>query len=120
MGFSGETSVGIGQVMECYVNFSTMGVIGGFLLMGMLVVFVDRSAHLSLEEGDAGHFAMWYLPGLSLLLVGGSFVEMTSGAAAAIVVAAALNAISRRLPHRTAGLLDRRVEPFGDIPEMHL
>jgi hypothetical protein len=94
--FDQDTSVGIGHVMECYVNFAMPGVIAGFILIGAVVVYVDRSARAWLDRGDAGRFAIWYLPGLSLLLVGGSFVEMTSSAAAALVIALAFTSVTRR------------------------
>jgi hypothetical protein len=94
--FAQDTSVGIGHVMECYVNFAMPGVIVGFILIGAVVVYVDRSARAWLDCGDAGRFAIWYLPGLSLLLVGGSFVEMTSSAAAALVIALAFTSVTRR------------------------
>jgi hypothetical protein len=81
------TAVGIGQVLECYVNFGTPGVVVGFLIIGGLVILVDRSAHRRLNAGDVSHFTIWYLPGLSLLNVGGSFTELTSSAGAALVVA---------------------------------
>jgi hypothetical protein len=85
--FSVGTAVGIGQVLECYVNFGTTGVVIGFLLIGGLVVLVDRSAHRRINAGDVAQFTAWYLPGLSLLNVGGSFAELTSSAGAALVVA---------------------------------
>ncbi len=94
--FDQDTSVGIGHVMECYVNFAMPGVIVGFLLIGAVVVYVDRSARAWLDRGDAARFAIRYVPGLSLLLVGGSFVEMTSSAAAAIVIVLAFTRLTRR------------------------
>jgi hypothetical protein len=94
--FAQDTSVGIGHVMECYVNFAMPGVVLGFMLIGAVVVYVDRSARAWLDRGDAGRFAIWYLPGLSLLLVGGSFVEMTSSAAAALVIAFAFTSVTKR------------------------
>jgi hypothetical protein len=83
------TSVGIGHVMECYVNFAMPGVIVGFLLIGAVTVYLDRAASAWLHRGDVSRFALWFLPGLSLLQVGGSFVEMMSSGAAALVVALA-------------------------------
>jgi hypothetical protein len=87
LSFQGDTSVGIGQLMEWYVNFGETGVIVGFLVIGALVTIVDRMAHDRLVSGDIGSFLVWYMPGLNLLNVGGSFVDMTSAAAAAGVMA---------------------------------
>lgn len=89
--FDEETSVGVGQVLECYINFGTAGVMIGFFVIGALIVTVDRKARWALEDGDSRQFLIWYLPGLSLLVIGGSFVEATSGAGAALGVAAMLN-----------------------------
>jgi hypothetical protein len=80
------TSIGIGQLMECYVNFGTAGVLVGFFIIGAAVVYVDRSAGVALRRGDANRFLRFYLPGLSLLNVGGLFAEVTSTGAAALVV----------------------------------
>ncbi len=95
--FAEGTSVGIGHVMEWYVNFGTAGVAVGFMLFGLVLVYVDRSASVWLHLGDVGRFALWFLPGLSLLQIGGSFIELTSGAAAAWIVAIASNRVSARL-----------------------
>jgi hypothetical protein len=84
--FPEGTSVGIGQVMECYVNFGTAGILMGFLLIGGVVSFIDRSAVSSLREGDISDFMIWYLPGLAFLQVGGSFVELGGVAASGLVV----------------------------------
>jgi hypothetical protein len=85
--FPEGTSVGIGQVMECYVNFGTLGVVIGFLLIGGFITFIDRAALHCLTSGDVSRFMLWYLPGLALLQVGGSFVELGGVAASGVVVA---------------------------------
>jgi hypothetical protein len=90
------TSVGIGHVMEWYVNFATTGVVLGFILIGAVTVYVDRSASTWLHRGDVSRFAIWFLPGLSLLQVGGSFVEMMSTGAAALVIAFACSRVAAR------------------------
>jgi hypothetical protein len=90
------TSVGIGHVMECYVNFATAGVVVGFMLIGGITVYVDRSASTWLHRGDVSRFAIWFLPGLSLLQVGGSFVELMSTGAAALVIALACSRVATR------------------------
>ena len=91
MTFARDTSVGIGAVLEWYVNFGTAGVAIGFLLIGALLSFIDLSAFAALERGDASRFTLWFLPGLSLLQVGGSFVEVASTAAAGLIMGLALN-----------------------------
>jgi hypothetical protein len=101
LAFQGETSVGIGQLMECYVNFGETGVIVGFLIIGALITVVDRFAHEKLAAGDIGSFLVWYMPGLNLLNVGGSFVDATSAAAAALVMAVLMRIIIAHLPGPT-------------------
>ena len=89
--------------MECYINFGTPGVIGGFLIIGGLLALADRRACQALAGGDIRSFTLWYLPGLSLLQVGGSLIEVTSTAAAAFVMAVLLNYLFERLPKPSTG-----------------
>lgn len=94
--FLESTSVGIGQVMEFYINFGTLGVIFGFLILGGVIGAVDTIARHRLLGGDLHGFALWYLPGLSFLQVGGSLVEVASSFGAAVVTASLVNRILRR------------------------
>jgi hypothetical protein len=100
--FAEGTSVGVGQVMECYVNFGTAGVLVGFLFIGGLLALADRRAFRALSQGDVRHFTLWYLPSLSLLQVGGSLVEVTSSAAAGLLMAVIINNIILRLRQRSS------------------
>jgi hypothetical protein len=100
--FEKSTSVGIGVVMEFYVNFGTWGVIVGFLIMGTLITLVDLSAAECLAKGDLHGFVLWYLPGISLLQVGGSLMEVTSSAGASLVVAFLANKYLERLQKKQA------------------
>lgn len=114
--FAEGTSVGIGHIMESYVNFGTPGVAVGLFFIGALLTLVDRKAADFLRRGDAERFLLWYLPGLSLLLLGGSFIEMTSSAAAAFLMAFTLNRLSHRVgPRRlvSPGTIDETVLTEG-------
>jgi len=91
MQFAEGTSVGIGQVMELYVNFASGGVFVGFLIIGGILAYIDAEAARHRDAGDWHRFTIWFLPGLSLLQLGGSLVEVTSSAAAAVAVALLLN-----------------------------
>ena len=73
-----------------YINFGVLGVVIGFVVIGAVVIRIDGKAASALHRGDVRYFTLWYLPGLSLLQIGGSFVEVTSTAAAALVMASAL------------------------------
>lgn len=81
--FAGETSVGVGQVMEFYINFGRVGVIIGFLILGIIVAIIDIMAGYYLGEHNLKKFILWFLPGLASLSCG-AFVEMTSSTGAAI------------------------------------
>jgi len=105
--FAEGTSVGIGQVMEAYINFGRDGVIVCFLFFGAVLATLDQVAWRRLQKGNAASFLLWYLPGLSLLQIGGSFAEATSSAAAALVIALALRRfLTRVLPDRRAAARD--------------
>lgn len=89
--FSEGTSVGVGHVMEFYINFGTAGVVVGFLLMGILVRICDMTAAHHLLQGDYGRFALWYLPALSTLGTGWNLSELTGTFAASIVTVLLVN-----------------------------
>jgi hypothetical protein len=84
--FADGTSVGIGQVMEFYVNFWQVGVIVGFLAIGFILALVDKKAGECFANNNWLNFGCWYLPGAALMQVGGSLVEVTASAGAAIAV----------------------------------
>ena len=88
--------------MEFYVNFGTLGVIVGFLVMGVLVTAMDAAAAERLAMNNLHGFALWFLPGISLLQVGGSLVEATVSAVASVVVAFLANKYLDRLQRKRA------------------
>lgn len=98
--FAVGTSIGIGQLMELYINFGAPGVCVGFLVIGLVLVRIDGKAARALHRGDVRYFTLWYLPGLSLLQIGGSFVEVTSTAAAGLVMANILRHLMGHLKRR--------------------
>ncbi len=100
--FAAGTSVGIGQVMEFYVNFGTLGVLIGFTIMGIAVTVLDLLAAECLAVGDLHGFVLRFLPGISLLQVGGSMVEITTTAVAGIFVAILANKYLNRLQRKQA------------------
>ncbi|HMH50419.1 MAG TPA: hypothetical protein VK548_09330 [Candidatus Acidoferrum sp.] len=89
--FEENTSVGMGQVLEFYINFGTAGVVIGFLLLGTVIASVDSIARSRVVVGDWPGFVLWYVPGTALLQAGGSLMEITSSAAAAAVAAMLIN-----------------------------
>jgi hypothetical protein len=94
--FDPTTSVGVGNVMESYISFGTLGVLIWFIILGAVLAHVDASAARHLRQGSWPRFVQWYLPGLSLLAVNGSIVELTSSVGAAVVVTLIVNAIVGR------------------------
>lgn len=85
--FEEGTSIGVGQVMEFYINFGQWGVVIGFLAIGGFIAYIDKGAVKALENDNWLSFAKWYLPGIAAMQVGGSLVDLTASAAASLVVA---------------------------------
>jgi len=116
--FAFGTSVGVGQVMEFYINFGTPGVILGFLAVGWMIGTVDRRSAFYLARGDVPSFTLWYMPGLSLLQIGGSFAEVTATAAASWALVRIVSKFAKNLQVSNVDYaadepepLDSRVEP---------
>jgi hypothetical protein len=115
--FGRGTSVGVGSVMELYINFGRWGIVVGFLLIGAVIGFFDGMAVRRLYDGNAAGFATWFLPGLGFLQAGGSFVEVTSTVAASVVLMWVMNHYilpellrrKRSQPPRNPALLRRPV-----------
>lgn len=82
--FGPDTSVGIGQVMELYVNFGSPGVWTGMAVFGALIVLIDERAAFHLARGDVRRCSLWFVPGLSFLQVGGSLVDVSLSAGAGL------------------------------------
>jgi hypothetical protein len=98
--FAQGTSVGVGQVMEFFINFRLAGVIVGFLLLGTLIGMFDTWAAERLWQGDWMRFAMWFLAGLGFIQAGGSLVEVMSTVAAGLLAAVLVNKYVIPLLHR--------------------
>jgi energy-coupling factor transporter transmembrane protein EcfT len=102
--FAEGTSVGAGQVLEFYVNFGTVGVIGGFLLFGLLIGRIDLSVARYLDEGNQRRFVFWFLICLALLNPGGNLLEVVVTAAASAVVGYGVGRLVNRYgPGNTRG-----------------
>ena len=91
--FAEETSVGVGQVMEFYLNFGRIGVLLGFFCMGLVLRIVDALAAQRLLRGDWAGFVTWFLPGLGFLQTGGSLIEVSSTVAVCAVLVVLLNKV---------------------------
>ena len=82
-----NTSWGVGNVMEFDINFGTAGVVFGFLILGVLLGWLDYKAACADARGDMGKLMLFFLVGVALIQPGGSIVEIAGGAAAAAVAA---------------------------------
>jgi hypothetical protein len=84
--FAAGTSVGVGQVMEGYINFGTTGVVTLFVIFGTALGVIDARAARKLRAGDTLAFMVWFVPGIALLQPGGSLVDVGATTAASIVL----------------------------------
>jgi hypothetical protein len=81
------TSFGAGQVLEFYVNFGTPGLLAGFVLLGFVLMHLDRGIMRSLAAGDTRGLLLRALPGLTLLQPQGNLLEILVACVAAYFVA---------------------------------
>jgi hypothetical protein len=84
---SPRTSFGVGNVMEFQINFGTPGVAIGFIFLGWAIGKLDLKAAIAEAEGDCGKLILCFLCCVALIKPNGSLVELSSGAAAAVVAA---------------------------------
>ncbi|HEY1750145.1 MAG TPA: hypothetical protein VGG29_02720 [Caulobacteraceae bacterium] len=109
-----DTSWGVGNVLEFYINFGLAGVIVGFFLLGLLLATLDVKAAAAGRHGDFRAMIALFLPCVAVIQPGGSFVEMTGGAAAAVLASFAWGwawdvwRTRRRDGARVAGLAEGR------------
>ena len=75
IGFSEGTSVGIGNLMELYVNFNVYGILLGFYIIGLAVYYLDLQTGYAIKNINPGLFFLSLVPGQSLMNSIGSFVE---------------------------------------------
>jgi hypothetical protein len=85
--FASGTSVGVGQVLEFYMNFGVPGVVIGFLGLGFLLMRLDLGIMRALATGDVRGLMLRVMPGLTLLQPGGNLAEIIVGFVAALVAA---------------------------------
>lgn len=78
--FAEGTSVGVGQVLEFYINFGVISVIMGFIVIGILFYFFDTFGYIYLTNGNIKGFSILFVLAVSLTQIGGSLVEVTATA----------------------------------------
>jgi hypothetical protein len=87
MRFAEGTSVGAGQVMEFYINFGTLGVIGGFLIYGWLIGWMDIRIMECLRDDNKKGFLLWFMVCAAMLQPGGQLLEVAVTAVGSAITA---------------------------------
>lgn len=85
--FAEGTSVGIGIVMESYINFGQAGSIGIFAALGAILRWLDNRAYRAEAAGDYRAYLASLLPALAMIQPGGSLAEITSSVICAWIAA---------------------------------
>lgn len=91
--FEKGTSVGVGHLMELFINFGTAGIGVGCFLIAVLLRWLDINASYYLLIGDYAGFIKWFLPAIGMLNVTGNFATVVASMAAAVVFSYILNRI---------------------------
>jgi hypothetical protein len=84
--FAEGTSVGVGQVLEFYMNFGMWGVLAGFAVLGFIFMRLDQHIMRTLAMRNIHHIVRCSLPGLALLSPMGNLKETLVAVAAAAIV----------------------------------
>lgn len=85
--FAAGTSVGVGQVLEFYINFGVPGIVIGFAALGFALMRLDRGIMRALAAGDTRALLPRAMPGLALLSPGGNVLEILVACVAAYIAA---------------------------------
>jgi hypothetical protein len=88
--FDDQTSIGVGQVLELYMNFDVEAVLIGMFLIGFILRIVDMKATDYLQQNNVLMWLRWVLPGMALTIVGGAFSETVACIASFLIVGACL------------------------------
>jgi hypothetical protein len=83
--FAQGTSVGVGQVLEFYMNFGMPGVLAGFAVLGFILMRLDQGVMRALAMRNIHGVVQLVLPGLALLAPLGSGLEILVSVASAII-----------------------------------
>jgi hypothetical protein len=112
-----DTSWGVGNVMEFYINFGLPGLVIGFASLGWLIGLLDRQAALAEWRGELKSVFIYFLPAVAVIQPGASIVEISGSAGAALLVGfgwrwvwsmrearqVAMRAPAHQLPRSSAG-----------------
>lgn len=82
-----NTSFGVGQVMEFYINFGLISLVVGFVLFGFILGLFDVNLVLALRGGRFEDAFIWFLPAVGMLAPLASISEIAGNVVAAFVAA---------------------------------
>ena len=104
--FSKSATFGVGPVFEFYVNFGWGGVFIGFIVLGLVIRFIDRSASLALRKARLLDFARWFTVGLAFIAPLTNLFFLINTALISFLVLTALKVmLGTQLGHRDSYLL---------------
>jgi hypothetical protein len=83
--FAEETSVGVGQVLEFYMNFAMPGVVAGFAVLGFILMRLDQGVMRALAMRNIYGVVKFALPGLALIQPLGNLLEILVAVVSAII-----------------------------------
>jgi hypothetical protein len=98
--FATGTSVGVGSILELYINFGSWGIICGLLFLGTVIRIVDITAAQKLIHGNWVGMMTWFVPGLNLVQPGGSLSEVVASTSAAIILVFLINRVYLKKANR--------------------
>jgi hypothetical protein len=114
-----DTSWGVGNVMEFYINFGLPGLVVGFVALGWLIGILDLKASDAERRGRLGEVFLFFLPATALVQPQSSIVEMSGSAGAAFVAAYFWRrcwALWQARNHAHAGPMARRLPESATEP----
>src|SRR6185312_2743673 len=85
--FAAGTSVGIGQVLEFYMNFGVPGLVTGFAILGFILMRLDQGMMRAFAMRNIRGVVQFALPGLALIAPIGSLMEILVAMVSAIILA---------------------------------
>jgi hypothetical protein len=85
-----NTTFGVGQVMEFYINFGIPSLVLGFIVFGFAYGWIDWKVAEALQRKDFDRALFWFLPGAAMLAPLASIAETMGNLAAALVAALGL------------------------------
>lgn len=95
-----QGSLSPGNLMEFYLNFGTLGVIIGFMLLGTVVGISDEMAGVFLARKDLFNFAAILVPSFSFLVVGGALAGIVGSAVSGFLTVSFANVWIRAIASR--------------------